>query len=67
MFEPLMKVGDLARYLRINRITLYGWAKTGKIPAYRIGGRWKFNKTEIDTWLKAARVAQNKLGVTNGK
>jgi len=46
----VMTVTELADYLRIHRTTLYRLLKNGKIPAFRVGSDWRFNKERIDQW-----------------
>ncbi len=37
--------------------TLYKWAKRGKIPAYKVNGRWVFDLDLVDRWLAGERPA----------
>ncbi|GAF93776.1 unnamed protein product [marine sediment metagenome] len=32
--------------------TVKKWAREGKIPHSKIGGEWRFNKIQIDKWIK---------------
>jgi excisionase family DNA binding protein len=47
----LMTIDEVARYLRIHRSTVYRLAKTGRIPASKVGNKWRFRKDVIDQWL----------------
>jgi excisionase family DNA binding protein len=49
--EEIMTISAFARYLRCNRHTLYKLLKEGKIPALRIGGGWRFRRSDIDRWI----------------
>lgn len=51
MLEMLMTASELARYLRVNRRTLYRMLKHGQLPGIRMGGTWRFQKSDIDDWL----------------
>jgi len=53
--EPLMKAPELMNYLRISRTKLWQLVKEGGLPAYRIGGDFRYRKSEIDAWLEAQR------------
>ncbi len=54
--EPeFMTLEELAGYVRINKRTIHNWAQSGKIPAYRLEGEWRFRRDEIDEWLRAQR------------
>lgn len=50
-----LTAAEVADRLRISKQTVYRWAKTGQLPAYRPGGRWcalRFRATDIDNALK---------------
>ena len=52
--EQLMTIEEVAKYLRVQKRTVYDWLKKGKIPAFKIVGQWRFKKENIDTWLDKA-------------
>lgn len=56
--EPsaLMSLPQLARYLAMKERTIYDWAQSGKIPAFKLGATWRFRRSEIDAWLETQRV-----------
>jgi excisionase family DNA binding protein len=43
---------ELAHYLKRGRSTLYKMAREGKIPARKIGRSWRFDREEVDRWLR---------------
>lgn len=47
---------ELADYLKLNEVTIYKYAKEGKIPGYKIGKQWRFNKDEINKLLKGGKI-----------
>ncbi|MFA5039793.1 MAG: helix-turn-helix domain-containing protein [Candidatus Omnitrophota bacterium] len=49
----LMDVEELASYLRLKRQTIYNWLHENKISGIKVGGVWRFDKKEVDKWLKA--------------
>ena len=51
--QRLLDVDDLAKYLKLQKQTIYNWLNQRKISGIKIGGVWRFDKTEIDKWLKA--------------
>jgi len=51
--NKLMDVDELADYLRLKRQTIYNWLNQSKISGIKIGGVWRFNKRDIDKWLKS--------------
>jgi len=49
----LLDVDDLAKYLKLQKQTIYNWLNQRKISGMKIGGVWRFDKQEIDKWLKS--------------
>jgi excisionase family DNA binding protein len=62
MQEILMTTVQVARYLRIDKITVYRLVTQRKIPAFKVGNQWRFKKKIIDAWL----LKNSNLGETNG-
>ncbi|MCJ7432976.1 MAG: helix-turn-helix domain-containing protein [Anaerolineales bacterium] len=48
----IMNVHDLSAYLRLSEAKVYRLARSGCIPAFRIGNSWRFKKTMIDEWIR---------------
>lgn len=48
----IMDIRDAARYLLISTDTLYKYAISGFVPAFKLGNRWRFRKSTIDNWMK---------------
>lgn len=46
----VMTVKEVARYLHVHPVTVYRLLKRAVIPAFRIGGDWRFNVESIDQW-----------------
>lgn len=51
----LINVDELADYLRLKKQTIYNWLHQGKISGIKVGGVWRFDRREIDDWLKSRR------------
>lgn len=51
--EKWLTIYELAAYLKIGRSKLYDMARSGGIPASKIGSQWRFDREEIDRWMKA--------------
>jgi excisionase family DNA binding protein len=49
--DELMTVKDTAGYLKLNYMTVYKLAHERKIPAFKVGGNWRFKKEILDHWL----------------
>ncbi|MDD5722995.1 MAG: excisionase family DNA-binding protein [Syntrophales bacterium] len=51
MPERLYSTSEVARLLKVNRVTVYRWVKEGKIRAYEIGKHFKISSTEVKRLL----------------
>lgn len=51
----LIDIDELAAYLKLRKQTIYNWLHQGKISGIKMGGVWRFERREIDTWLKSKR------------
>ena len=47
----LMTLDELAKYLRMKKVTIYKHAQEGKLPGFKVGSKWRFKKTTIDKWI----------------
>jgi len=54
----LVKVQDVAKYLRVKISTVYDWAKKGKLPGVKVGRLWRFHRRDIDEWLEKSKVSE---------
>lgn len=57
--SQLLKVGEVARYLQVRRPTIYQWIRDGRIPALRVGTRWRFRKEDINRWMEMESALNN--------
>lgn len=48
-----MDVEELASYLRLKKQTIYNWLHENKISGIKVGGVWRFDKKDIDKWLRS--------------
>ena len=51
----LIDIDELAQYLKLKKQTIYNWLSDGKIIGIKVGGVWRFDRKEIDTWLRSKR------------
>jgi excisionase family DNA binding protein len=53
-----MTVREVAAYLRVHLPTIYRLLRQNQIPAFRIGGDWRFNIEAIDHWRRQQEKAE---------
>ena len=50
--NAIMTIGEVADYLKVTERTIYRLAGAKQIPAFKVGGSWRFSKMDIDGWIK---------------
>ncbi len=56
--DKWLTIDELVAYLKMGRTKLYTMAQKGKIPGSKIGSQWRFDREEIDAWIKSGRAAK---------
>jgi excisionase family DNA binding protein len=49
--REVMNIRQASEYLGISADTLYKYVSEEKIPAFKLGNRWRFKKTRLDQWM----------------
>jgi len=57
MTEGLLNIDEVAKYLEIDMKEIEELANSGKIPATKSGGNWKFERNQIDNWVSSVKVS----------
>lgn len=50
--SDILTITEVAEYLKVAERTLYRLAAAKKIPAFKVGGTWRFPRADIDQWIK---------------
>ncbi len=48
----IMTIGGLAAFLKVTERTIYRLAGANQIPAFKVGGSWRFSRLDIDRWIR---------------
>ena len=48
----ILTTQELAEYLKLTQVTIYKYVCEGKIPGFKVGSRWRYDKDKIDEFLK---------------
>ena len=49
--REVMDIRQASEYLGISGDTLYRYASEGFVPAFKLGNRWRFKKSLLDSWM----------------
>ena len=58
---PVLTVQNVAQYLHVHPSTIYRLVKKRQLPAFRVGGDWRFNRESIDRWRADAERSQTPI------
>lgn len=50
--REILTLSEVAEYLKVAERTIYRLAGAQKLPAFKVGGAWRFSRAEIDEWIK---------------
>jgi excisionase family DNA binding protein len=56
--DKWLTIDELAAYLKMGRTKLYTLAQKGNIPGSKVGSQWRFDREEIDAWIKSGQAAK---------
>ena len=57
--REVMNIRQASQYLGVSTDTLYKYVYEEKIPAFKLGNRWKFKKTILDAWMERKSMGGN--------
>jgi excisionase family DNA binding protein len=63
--KEVMTLREASQYLGISQDTLYKYLSEDRIPAFKLGNRWRFKKDLLDRWMerKSERVLEPRIEV----
>lgn len=50
----IMTIREVADYLKLTEKTAYRRTAEGKIPGFKVGGSWRFKRSELEDWIEGA-------------
>lgn len=59
MLEDILTLQELAKYLKVDKRTVYRMVKSKQLPAFKVRNQWRFKKDAIDKWIEANNVTVN--------
>lgn len=55
--DEILTIDEVASFLKAGKRTVYRLAASGKLPAFKLGGTWRFRRSDLDTWI-ASRIGK---------
>jgi excisionase family DNA binding protein len=67
MKDRWLSVKEICTYLGVSNDTVYRWIESHRMPSHKVGRLWKFQKDEIDEWVKAGGASQKETTEIDAK
>lgn len=52
--DEILTLDEVAVYLKAGKRTVYRLAASGEIPAFKLGGTWRFRRSDLDQWIASS-------------
>ena len=52
MTDEIWTIKELATYLKLKEKTAYALAAKGDLPGFKVGGSWRFRKSDLENWIE---------------
>ncbi len=50
--DEFLTIKQVAELLKVTERTIYRLAAAKQIPAFKVGGTWRFSRVEINQWIQ---------------
>jgi excisionase family DNA binding protein len=54
-------VKQVAEHLQVSEAKVYAMARSGDMPAQKIGSQWRFDIAEVDDWVRRQGSSRNRV------
>lgn len=64
--EEIFTIKELSEHLRVHPTTIYRLLRQGRLPGFRVGSNWRFNRAVIEQWEKL-QVSESRAPTGRGR
>ncbi len=57
MTDEILTLPEVAQLLKVAEKTVYSMAQKGLLPAFKVGGQWRFKRADLDQWIEDQKAA----------
>ena len=62
MSDEILTLPEVAQLLKVAEKTVYSMAQKGQLPAFKVGGQWRFKRADLDQWIEQQKAASRDDG-----
>lgn len=59
MQDEILTLPEVAQLLKVAEKTVYTMAQREQLPAFKVGGQWRFKRVDLDQWIEQQKVARH--------
>ena len=52
MTDEILTLKEVSEYLKLAEKTAYRLAAEGKLPGFKVGGSWRFQREDVQKWIE---------------
>ena len=52
MTDEILTLKEVAEYQKLAEKTAYRLAAEGKLPGFKVGGSWRFQREDVQKWIE---------------
>lgn len=64
MQDEILTLPEVAQLLKVAEKTVYTMAQRERLPAFKVGGQWRFKRVDFDQWIEQQKAARH-IGDSN--
>lgn len=57
MADEVLTMREVAALLKIGEKTAYTMAQRAELPAFKVGGQWRFKRADLDRWIEKQKAS----------
>ena len=50
--DEILTLSEVAQLLKVAEKTVYSMAQKNQLPAFKVGGQWRFQRVDLDRWIE---------------
>jgi len=62
MSDEILTLPEVAHLLKVAEKTVYSMAQKGLLPAFKVGGQWRFKRADLDQWIEHLKASSRDGG-----
>ena len=63
----ILTIEEVAELLKVKKSTLYSWVSAKRIPSFKLHGLVRFDKDEIEGWVRKSKMLKKESSLTARK